>query len=468
MKTEIHQLFCGGNQSRLESDTSPDRRQSNLMKKQNPIHGSSIMLFTIQSYSRIIPGIFIFFILFSSCKKEDLHKQLRQLPSVVSTNPNDNAVNVPLDRNITVVLSSNVNDIRPSVSLSLNDGNTEVFAPSAYVADSVIFSFQNDLKASTNYTATISYQGEDVNGRMMSKQYSWHFTTKGPDQFEMTKRSDHVTDFLRDGTRSMQIGNYLYSFGGWHMPDESFNDVYRSTDDLTQWEKRADAPWHGRHVYGIAQMNGYTYVMGGDNLQMDFDVWRTQDGETWTQLADHILSDRIYYGCCAHNGYLYVVGGSGFSDVWRSADGIQWTKVADNISFLNGENFAGSLISYNGRMYMVCGGGTGGGTGIARKTVWSSVDGVDWQQEADFGGTGRYYTDLAVWDNKLWVVGGYNVVESNVRSIWYMKRDGSWSELELPSDYIGRHATGVAVYNNKLAITCGSYNNDCWVIEKVN
>jgi hypothetical protein len=57
--------------------------------------------------------------------------------------------------------------------------------------------------------------------------------------------------------------------------------------------------------------------------------------------------------------------------------------------------------------------------------------------------------------------------EGNVRAIWYLKPDGSWKEIAIPDSYAGRHATGVAVYNNQLAITCGNYQNNCWVIEKV-
>ncbi|MDQ6610165.1 MAG: hypothetical protein M3Y85_10135 [Bacteroidota bacterium] len=290
--------------------------------------------------------------------------------------------------------------------------------------------------------------------------------TTRSDEYKMTQRSTSVTDFNRDGSRMMQIGQYVYSFGGWHVPEESFNDVYRSKEDLRLWEKRPNAPWHGRHVFGVAKLGEFTYIVGGDNLNPAFDVWRTADGEHWTLLSTNILNNRIYYGCTAHKGYIYVVGGAGYDDVWRSHDGITWRRVANHIAFLNGENFSGSLASFEGKLWMVCGGGSGGGTGLARKTVWSSADGTVWQREPDFGGSGRYYTDVCVWDNKLWVVGGYSDAESNIKSIWYMKPDGTWVEYETPAGYIGRHATGVATYNNKLVITCGNYNNDCWVIEK--
>jgi N-acetylneuraminic acid mutarotase len=135
--------------------------------------------------------------------------------------------------------------------------------------------------------------------------------------------------------------------------------------------------------------------------------------------------------------------------------------------FLNGENFAGSLTSFNGKLWMICGGGTGYGSGDARKSVWSSADGITWKQEQDFPGSERYYTDVCVWDNKLWVVGGYNYVERNIRSIWYMTAKGTWTELQTPDTYLGRHATAVGAFNNKLVIANGNYNNDCWAIDKL-
>ena len=116
---------------------------------------------------------------------------------------------------------------------------------------------------------------------------------------------------------------------------------------------------------------------------------------------------------------------------------------------------------------MICGGGTGFGSGTPSKSVWSSVDGVSWKKEKDFGGTERYYTDVCVWDNKIWVIGGYNYEERNIRSIWYMTQKGVWTELPTPNEFIGRHATAVGVFNNKLVIANGNYHNDCWKINKV-
>ena len=400
------------------------------------------------------------------CKKSDELTRTGFAVAVVATSPESIDSASRYDLNVTALLNTMADTSKFSFFIVLTKNDSAVKGKVSTEENLVSFVPEVELLPLADYSATLLVSEKEKQSSPVY-MYEWKFTTKTTDSFMMTQRSSHVTDFVRDGTRSMQIGNYLYSFGGWHVPEESFNDGYRSKDDLSQWEKLPDAPWHGRHVYGIAKIKDSTYIIGGDNLQSEFDVWRTTDGETWTLLAQNILSNRIFYGCTVHNGYIYVVGGLGYHDVWRSRNGKDWEQVTSNVPFLKGECFAGSLASFNGRLWMICGGNNGFGQGSIRKEVWSSVDGKTWKQEEDFSGSKRYYTDVCVWDNKLWVVGGFNYEEGNTKTIWYMKPDGTWKEFVTPNDYIGRHATGVAVYNNQLVITCGNYNNDCWVIQKV-
>ena len=412
----------------------------------------------------------LYFLLFtlllnSSCKKWDEIGVAPFSVNVIATSPANKQTESPFDHVVCATLNTRIDTAKFTATIVVTQNEMEIEG-TASIQDSVVyFTPDVELMPSLPYTATISISPKGNAPLLFT--YKWNFITKGPDGFVMTKRSDQVTDFVRDGSRMMQIGKSLYSFGGWNVPEQSYNDVYRSSGDLSLWEKLPDAPWHGRHVFGIAQLNGFTYVIGGDYLQSTFDVWRTSDGENWTLLATDVLGNRILYGCTVHNGYIYIVGGAGYNDVWRSRDGIKWEQVADNVKFLKGECFGGSLTSFNGRLWMVCGGTNGYGQGEIRKEVWSSADGRKWKQEKDFGGSKRYYTDVCVWDNKLWVIGGYNFEEGNIKSIWYMKPNGTWKEYETPNDYIGRHATAVTVYNNSLVITCGNYHNDCWVIEKV-
>ncbi len=291
--------------------------------------------------------------------------------------------------------------------------------------------------------------------------------------YKMYKTSDHVTVSNRDGTKTMQIGNYLYSFGAWTADGapKVYNDVYRSTDSLNTWTQIANAPWAGRHTFGIAQLSDKTYIFGGDAYNPTMDYWLTYTGTNWYYMGLMPCAQRILYGSCSDGVYMYVIGGlsnynqfrSSAHDVWRS-DGNGWIKVGDGIAAFE-RNLAGAAVCFNRKIYVVSGGVYGTGTGTLE--MYSSSDkGATWERETDLPFTGRQYLDCISWDGKLWVIGGYNF--GNLRDIWYMDEYGMWTQFTgVPADYIGRHATGLAVFNGKLVITNGNYNNDCWVIEKI-
>jgi len=403
---------------------------------------------------------------FTSCKKMD-ETEVEQKAGISIRIEPSSPQSLAIDDNILLRFNTEMDAsaLAGHVHLRSNEGELEISI--RVNGKDVELLPSRELKPNFSYELVVDSNIKSKSGITLNSTFYNTLATKAPDGYTMSKTTNQVTDFERDGSRMAQIGNYMYSFGGWsNSPEDSYNDVYRSLD-LINWEKRADAPWHGRHVFGLVQLNGATYVMGGDNIHKLFDIWRTTDGESWTRLDSTTFGIRTFYATAAHNGNLYIVGGVDHSDVWRSPDGINWTKVADSLAWLNGENFAGSLASFNGRLWMVCGGGGGGGNGDPRKTVWSSEDGVSWREERPFGGSERYYTDVCVWDNKLWVVGGYNYDERNVKSIWFMNKRGEWHELPTPDTYIGRHATAVGVFQNRLAISCGNYFNDCWVIDKL-
>jgi hypothetical protein len=430
-----------------------------------------------------LPGICLLFILSFisfSCTKSDLIVSPFSL-KVTSTTPESTQQNSACDGNVTAHLNCAVDTSRFAVSLSLQQGDT-VMQGSLKIGDSLIaFVPDAELLPLHFYTATLTLA--EKGSRATAYSYKWNFTTKEADQFSMTQRSAHVTDFVRDGSMCMQLGNYFYSFGGWtdNGGAVTYNDVYRSSANMSTWEKVQNAPWHPRHVFGCVKKDGKVWVLGGDNLDNSWDVWNSADGINWTKIGTtnpNPVGPREYGGYCTHtiNGkeWLYIIGGFGHQDILRSIDGINWETVAADLPVLasdinpNGDGFSGAVASLNGQLYIVCGGG-GTAWGPARKTVYRSSDnGITWQPMPDIPGAPRRYTNTCVFDNKIWVVGGYDDNGAgNLRDVWYMTEKGAWHQVETPPDYLGRHATGIGVYNNSLVITCGNYNNDCWVIEKV-
>jgi N-acetylneuraminic acid mutarotase len=355
-------------------------------------------------------------------------------PTVNSVSSASGSVSFSVDEDILVRFNKQMDPSSINTgTLIISDDSTHTLVTGTIMySDSIaVFSPVKDLMPNTAYTVTLTTGVADKEGHPLEDGNSFPFST-GDDHYTMSQRNTHVTDFIRDGSRMMQVNDYVYSFGGWTaVPEESYNDVYRSKDDLTQWEKRPDAPWHGRHVFGCVKMNNKIYVMGGDNLHGIFDVWSTDDGENWTMLSTNLFGNIMYYGAVAHNNALYVMGGVHTDKVWRSYDGITWTEIASGLDFLH-RNIAGSVISFNGRIWLVSGGGDGFSGGTADKLVYSSEDGIAWRREPDFPGIGVQYTDVTTWDNKLWVIGGYSIVYSNMRDIWYMDRKGKWTQYEAP------------------------------------
>ncbi|MCW3108300.1 MAG: Kelch motif protein [Segetibacter sp.] len=302
--------------------------------------------------------------------------------------------------------------------------------------------------------------------------------------YEWTKKIDSATLYRRDGNGAIQIGQYLYCFGGWN-PDKNpitNSEVYRSNGDLTSWEKRPDAPWSARHSFGLTKLQNSIYVLGSDVYNPTSDVWSTRDGESWNLLTNNApWGNRVLFGTCSHNGALYILGGQAsgvyndgaFGDVWRSTDGINWDKIADGQTHL-AKNISGSVISYNGFIYVIGGGTYGGGTSDEYYTnqIWRSNDGISWERRSDPPWRGRQYTNLVVYENRLFMLmGASNPPENpyssyNLTDIWVMNENEAWEKFDTTT-VPARHASGFANYNDKLAVVCGNLCNDVWLMQKI-
>ena len=389
-----------------------------------------------------------------------------------------------VDVNSGVVISPNelmnIERIR-LVNLVLKKGNEPISGKIESSDTLITFIPDNSLEKHTSYTLEVSAivnfvpdRESEQSPKSVQETYSF-ITASNEPEYSMTRVSTHVTDFARDGANMIQMGDYLYLYGGW-TAESSWNDIYRSNGDLSTWERMPDAPWEGRHTFGLGKLSSGLFVFGGDYFHDIFDVWRSNDGTNFQKVADNLeatVKRRLIYGTCVHNNKLYVMGGqlfledtaAGLDDVWESANGLAWKKIADGKTFL-GKNLAGCVTSFNGRIWVVGGGYYRHPDSTVKWTshIYTSVDGVNWRQEQDGPWAGRQYANVCVWDNRLWMVGGNN--GQNLADIWYMNKDGSWVQYTPPNLFTARHAAAIAVYNNKLAFACGDYNNECWVIEK--
>ena len=98
--------------------------------------------------------------------------------------------------------------------------------------------------------------------------------------------------------------------------------------------------------------------------------------------------------------------------------------------------------------------------------VWSSADGVHWQCHLDQAPwPPRDYHEVAVFDDKLWVLEGHNGTD-NLNDVWYSPDGVSWHELpDVP--WAPRHAASVCVFRDALWVIAGNnMESDVWKLER--
>lgn len=295
----------------------------------------------------------------------------------------------------------------------------------------------------------------------------------------------------RDGAGALTFKGKMWLLGGWNPKDKvNFpqicnSEVWCSTDGKTWEEVCEQAPWEGRHTAGYAVHRDRMWIVGGDCNQGHYqnDVWSSADGVHWERVADRApWADRVLHYTVVHNGKIWVIGGQSmpafapseeifYRDVWCSEDGATWTQVLDEAPWAHRGMIGGSAV-FQGRIWIL-GGGTYDTPKIPRRNffndVWRSSDGVRWEQSAAAAPwVPRQYHDVAVWDDKLWVMEGC-YCEAAVQSMELAKGKGSWNRndvwysadgatwTELPNTpWAPRHAASVFVYNDALWMVAGN------------
>lgn len=111
------------------------------------------------------------------------------------------------------------------------------------------------------------------------------------------------------------------------------------------------------------------------------------------------------------NGKLLKLGGGSISagannEIWSSDDGRTWVKVATSESSVFTPRFNHQVQEFKGRLWITAGKGDVNGELTDLQDVWSSLDGINWVEEARtaFGQFSNH--SMAVANDKLWIAGG--------------------------------------------------------------
>lgn len=296
---------------------------------------------------------------------------------------------------------------------------------------------------------------------------------------------------------------YLYVTGGYDgtdaLADIEFAKIDVSTGDIGAWES-SSVSINKRWGLTVPVSNSYAYVIGGciagpapsgctsrTNSIQTFQIYNNDSGalKSVTSLSDDTFataSDRWGASSAILNGYLYVAGGcvsatdcsDATNDVQyaaiNSSDGSigAWSSVSNVLPadrawgqlevaggylyYLGGQNDAGtaqSSVYYAGTF-------SGGNINSAWSTATKGVGdtGAGAQARTKFGST--------VWNNRIYVVAGYNAAPAVTNTVYISPQLNSggditanWtSDADVPD--VARYGGAVTSYANNLYLFGGN------------
>jgi hypothetical protein len=117
-------------------------------------------------------------VLMAGCKKDTLVPSLSDNPVVNSTDPDNNATGVAINRMVVVTFSEPMDQTTiTTLTFTLKQGSTNVPGTVILIGSTATFTPSNNLEASKIYTGTITTGAENVAGLALAGNYTFSFTT---------------------------------------------------------------------------------------------------------------------------------------------------------------------------------------------------------------------------------------------------------------------------------------------------
>ncbi|WP_437222840.1 hypothetical protein SH661x_002964 [Planctomicrobium sp. SH661] len=323
-------------------------------------------------------------------------------------------------------------------------------------------------------------------------------------EYEWEKITLNAPFAPRDGAGILSLNGKMFLLGGWNplqkdretFPRICNNEVWSSSDgrswDLVKPNTLTASPfdptsdWEGRHTAGYAVFRDRMWIIGGDCNQGHYqnDVWNSVDGKQWAQVnagKDVPWGPRALHHTVVHDDRLWVMGGQTmpafapaeekfYSDIWTSTDGVNWKEVRPEGPHWSARGMIGGSAVMNGRIWILGGGTYETPTTPERKfynDVWSSSDGVHWKEHTSKAPwKPRQYHDVAVWDERLWVMEGYSTPEGNRNDVWHSSDGVNWTEIP-NTPWKPRHAASLVQHNGSLWMIAGNnMEPDVWRLNR--
>jgi hypothetical protein len=201
-----------------------------------------------------------------------------------------------------------------------------------------------------------------------------------------------------------------------------YNEVASSLDGIRGTLDVVNAPFTGRYDGELCSYDQRLWLIGGCDAQSHRlnDVWYTRNGHDWTQVLPDGHAQflaREDHSLLVHGGQMWIVGGlddndNVLGDVLYTHDGSHWTMA--NPAAIPQGVYNHRTVEFDGRMVLIAG-------SEGQNTVhhlWHSLDGVHWEGNQDCEFSIRTEPQVAVFDNRIYVMGGEDNAGNALNDVW--------------------------------------------------
>jgi hypothetical protein len=197
------------------------------------------------------------------------------------------------------------------------------------------------------------------------------------------------------------------------------NEVWSSLNDGVTWES-VFYPVSKRYAHGSAVFDAGAgeamWVIGGTTESTATkEVNSFKGGAIISKNNPDSFTAVWAHGCVAFAGKLWTIGGIindiATNEVQYSTDGATWSHT---IGQFPPRSFPVCLV-LGGKIWLIGGGGT-----AALNDVWSSADGLNWEQVTAAGEfPARSYAAGYAFDGRLWITNGFtDAAYTTVNDVW--------------------------------------------------
>lgn len=291
----------------------------------------------------------------------------------------------------------------------------------------------------------------------------------------------------RRGHIFLSMGGFLWVIGGSDGVDLS--DVWYSKDG-SDWHQAENAEFEPRACHAAAVFDSQLWVFGGfeySRNETEFgDVWvtgienviesqqepseepdssnvETVDWESATENMNSLSGRSEHTLLHTENGF-YILGGivqenmvnSIANTVLYSSDGKLWKQLGPSQPLLSKRGMA--FVYFKGQIW-----GIGGQLGshdissdITTNEIVVSDDGENWSIAVAYPEFApRWNHNAVVFQDKIWVVGGFDNDGDGLNDIWSSLDGLKWTRENTSAEFSGRGQFGIHVFNDSLYIIGG-------------